>query len=131
MLNIIINEANKGKIENLLENAQKRANVRKFSIENIYSFPKKIKEYQENHCICWADLEGCKFSFDTYSVMPNCYKYNISYTNIEITIEKGKCRVTNIERLEDSNKRYNAHKNQCIYMTERAKCAIIENAKYF
>lgn len=127
---IIINDANKKKIENLLDDVQNRAQVRRFSIADIYGMPTKIEEYKNSHCITWADLEGCVFSFDTYQTMPNCYKYKISYTYVRIIIEKGKCRIENIARYSDGNKRTNAHRNHIAVLTDRAKQAILENAIY-
>ena len=127
---IIINNANKNKIENLLDDVQKRAQVRRFSIADIYGMPAMIEEYKNSHCISWADLEGCVFSFDTYQTMPNCYQYQISYTSVKIIIEKGKCRVASIARYSDGNKRTNAHRNHIAVLTDRAKQAILENAIY-
>jgi len=106
--NIIINKANANKIEAMLDNVQKRAQVRKFSIGNIYTMPSKIEHYKDTHNVSWADLEGCIFSFDTYETMPNCYEYKVSYTSVQIIIEKGKCRVASIARNTDFNKRTNA-----------------------
>lgn len=128
--NIIINKSNMEKIENMLDNAQNCASVRLFSIADIYDMPAKIEEYKNSHCITWADLEGCVFSFDTYQTMPNCYKYKISYIYVRIIIEKGKCRIENIARYSDGNKRTNAHRNHIAVLTDRAKQAILENAIY-
>lgn len=45
-------------------------------------------------------------------------------------IEKGKCRIVNIGRYIDGNKRTNAHRYQATLLTDRARNAILENAKY-
>ena len=126
----IINAANKAKIENLLNNVQKRAQVRTFDIVNIYNFPRYIEKYKENHNISWAALEDCVFDFDTYVTMPNCYDYQITYTLVQIIVKKGKCRIYNIERQKDYNKRTNAHRNQISFLTEKAKIELIKNACY-
>lgn len=126
---IIINEANRSRLEDMLDKAQAHASVRLFKIDYIYTIPEKIAKYKENKGIHFADLEGCKFFFDTYETMPNCYKYRVSYTAIEVIYEKGKCRVISIYRAEDNNKRAAAHYNRAV-LTDTAKQAIIDNASY-
>jgi len=127
---IIINEANKAKIEEILNNVQKRASVRLVKLSDIYSFVEKINKYKDNHNISMAALENCKFSFDSYQTMPNSYDYKISFTCVSVIIENGKYRIASIFRASDFNKRHNAHKAQATFLTEKAKQALIENASY-
>ena len=126
-VNLIINAENMDQIDELLNQAQKRARTRRIDAEKVAVFADRVFKYKENHCLCWTHLEGCKFQFTTYERMPNSYEYKISFSLVEITVHNRKIYLTKIERLSDYNGKSVQYGDKHIYMTEYCRDALIKN----
>ena len=129
---IIINESNKAKIETLLASVQGKANKRLCTFENIILVPSLVKAFKDKYYLSWEDIENCFFIYDTYIPQGSKYKYHntISYTQIQIVVSKGKCRIYSIERKEDFDGKENIHKFHSSFLTREAQVKILENVKY-
>ncbi len=121
---------NMDQIDELLNQAQKRARTRRIDAEDVAVFAQRVANYKENHNLYWTNLEGCIFQFSTYENMPNSYEYKISFSLVEITVQKRKIYLTKIARLADYNHKATQYGDKCIYMTEYCKQAILNNMSF-
>lgn len=119
---IIVNEKNREKIESAIIEGEGKSGCRTIdfhiietacvNIEKKLNVPKKY-------------LEGVCYSVDWYAqTFPNCYydKGKPESTHFTLTYEKGKWRVSGIER---NYTRRNGHMFECRNMPEATKQAII------
>lgn len=115
---IIINDANKEKISNLLDECQKRCSVRTVTLEEIFDAGNKI---QELYGISKKSLEGCKFRVDMNAQrFPGAYKWVPESTIISVIMQGGKWRLNYISRGRT------AIQNVQATLTDEAKQAIID-----
>lgn len=127
---LIINPVNMDKIKTCLDTVQKRSRERLLEMSDILSFVNDIKKFKENHGLSWQEIDNCQFALSSYEGMPNSYSYPISYSRVYVIVKGRTFRISKIFRGADSNKKTRNHKRQAIYLTEKAKRKIAENARY-
>lgn len=122
MLNIIINEKNKAKVEAVLNEVQGKCRERTITADNIYKFCESInKAYR----IYKKDLEGSSFDVDHHAQdFPKAYKYKANSTQFTVQYKKGKFVLIDVCRFGTRRSKQKV----LATLSEETKKAILESA---
>lgn len=93
---IIVNEKNVEKMIKEIDTVQNRCTARTIEYFHIVN---TVMEIENKYNLTKKQLEGCKFDVDMYAQdFPRAYKYTADSTQFTIVMEKGKWRITDIDR---------------------------------
>lgn len=122
---MLIKEANKARIENIIKAAEGRSTVRTIEYRDIV---KSLEILEESLGICKKDMIGITADID-YNAQdfPKAYKYTPESTHFMVTRKSGGWDLTSVERARTRRHNHTYH----VELTETAKQAIIESKMTF
>lgn len=126
---IIINENNVGKIQSVLNNAQKRCSVRLIQAEQVFETAAKMENYRKKVGILKKSMEGVTVKVNLYQErFPSAYKYVPEGTVFHMIFRGGKWRLYAVYRdiCEGSEK-----KRYQVNLTDDAKKDVLDHASVF
>ena len=111
-MKILVNERNEKKIEDIINDVQRKARIRKINHDSIINAVEDIqykldvpKKYLDQISV-WVDPHAGKF--------PKAYKGVPESTQFEITFLKGKAYLTSVERTDVKKNRYRFILNETV-----------------
>lgn len=117
---IIVSEKNRERIATAIEEAEGRATVRCLTYAAVLVAIERIEAKLD---LPKARMEGVSFHVDTWAQdFPNAYEYTPMSTQFNLTLSKGKWRISDIGRAPVQRA---GRKCQCIEMPEALKYALI------
>lgn len=120
MDSIIVSEKNRGRIVKAIKEAEGRATVRCVTYASVLVAIERIEAKLD---LPKTLMEGVSFHVDTWAQdFPNAYEYTPMSTQFNLTLSKGKWRISDIGRASVQRA---GRKCQCIEMPETLKYALI------
>ena len=117
---IIVSEKNRERIVKAINEAEGRATVRCLTYAAVLVAIERIEAKLD---LPKARMEGVSFHVDTWAQdFPNAYEYTPMSTQFNLTLSKGKWRISDIGRASVQRA---GRKCQCIEMPEALKHALI------
>lgn len=126
MDSIIVSEKNRERIDKAIEEAEGRATVRCLTYAAVLVAIERIEARLD---LPKARMEGVSFHVDTWAQdFPNAYEYTPVSTQFNLTLSKGKWRISDIGRASVQRA---GRKCQCIEMPEAMKDALLRRYEAF
>lgn len=123
---IIVSEKNRERIAAAIEEAEGRATVRCLTYAAVLV---AIERIEAKLNLPKARMEGVSFHVDTWAQdFPNAYEYTPMSTQFNLTLSKGKWRISDIGRASVQRA---GRKCQCIEMPEALKDALLRRFEAF
>lgn len=120
MDSIIVSEKNRARIVKAIKEAEGRATVRCVTYATVLVAIERIEAKLD---LPKTLMEGVSFHVDTWAQdFPNAYEYTPMSTQFNLTLSKGKWRISDIGRASVQRA---GRKCQCIEMPETLKYALI------
>lgn len=126
MDSIIVSEKNRERIDKAINETEGRATVRCLTYAAVLVAIERIEARLD---LPKARMEGVRFHVDTWAQdFPNAYEYTPMSTQFNLTLSKGKWRISDIGRASVQRA---GRKCQCIEMPEALKDALLRRFEAF
>lgn len=123
---IIVSEKNRERIDKAINEVEGRATVRCLTYAAVLV---AIERIEARLGLPKARMEGVSFHVDTWAQdFPNAYEYTPMSTQFNLTLSKGKWRISDIGRASVQRA---GRKCQCIEMPEAMKDALLRRFEAF